>query len=75
VSHIDVFSAILCERHTSLDLEAMQELALVTAVIGQAGVEGKGQPRSNLKVRSLGYSHPTNIAVLQLRGGSHRLFP
>ncbi|KAK2179080.1 hypothetical protein NP493_515g00009 [Ridgeia piscesae] len=43
VSHIDVFSAILCERHTSLDLEAMQELALVTAVIGQAGVEGDSQ--------------------------------
>ena len=35
-----MFSAVLCERHASLDLEAMQELAIVTAVIGQAAIEG-----------------------------------
>ena len=40
LGHVDVFSAILRERDTSLALEGLNELALTTAVIGRAAVDG-----------------------------------
>jgi hypothetical protein len=41
VSHIDVFTVILREKHSTLSLDALKELALVTAVIGRAATDGE----------------------------------
>ena len=40
ISHIDVISAILRDRHSTLHVDALQELALVTAVVGRSALDG-----------------------------------
>ena len=46
VAHSDVFHSILSDRRParSLDLESLQELSLVTAVISRAATEGNDSP-------------------------------
>ena len=41
ISHADVFNTILRGRSPSLDLPAMRELALTTAVIARANCQGE----------------------------------
>ena len=41
LSHNEVFCSILRDRHTTLNLEALQELALTTAVIGRTALDGE----------------------------------
>lgn len=41
VAHADIFLSILRDRQSVLTLEALQELQLTTAVIGQAAVDGQ----------------------------------
>ena len=39
VAHVDVFSTILRDRHSTLQLETLTELSLVTAVLGRAALD------------------------------------
>lgn len=41
LGHSDVFSAILREPHTKLNLVALQELSLTTSVLSRAAMDGK----------------------------------
>ena len=41
VSHSDVFTTIMREQHTTLKLEALEELALTTSVVGTVTADSK----------------------------------
>ena len=40
IAHMDVFSGILRGRHPVLTVDSLQELALVTGVVGRAALDG-----------------------------------